>query len=258
MIDLVRRGSETAKNGFKNEKDIANKFNLWEQDKDAQKWLNIMGYILKDIDKVEAITFGTGYKTDVQVVVYIEAKKKTDVQNISIKLVSNLRGFNQIDKRWIVKPSSINSSKGVTYKELWEFDSNIEELLKRFTGQVKPVIETRDSRRMFLDEFASNDQDVLINWIEKNRLLIVSDTLKGREPFSASWMLVAQKIEHNQRWVLKPINVVMNHFNDGCIEITPRGSLKIGKITMQRKGGDAGRPSANMLQFKINPAELFD
>ena len=247
MTDLVKRGSETAKNGFKNEKDISNKFNLWKQDKDAQKWLNVMGYTLKNIDKVKAITIGTGHKTDVQVLVYIETKDNVDVQNISIKLVSNLKGFNQIDKRWIKK-----------YKELWNFDSKIEELLKHFTGEIKPKIITRDKRRMFLDEFTSNDQNSLIEWFEKNRLLIVSDTLKGREPYSASWMLVAQKIQDNQKWVLKPINVVMNHFNDGCIEITPRGSLKIGKITMQRKGGDAGRPSANMLQFKINPAELFE
>jgi len=27
---------------------------------------------------------------------------------------------------------------------------------------------------------------------------------------------------------------------------------------MQRKGGDSGRETAKMLQFKINPAELFD
>lgn len=27
---------------------------------------------------------------------------------------------------------------------------------------------------------------------------------------------------------------------------------------MQRKGGDGGRKTAQMLQFKINPAELFD
>ena len=93
MTDLVKRGSETAKNGFKNEKDISNKFNLWKQDKDAQKWLNVMGYTLKNIDKVKAITIGTGHKTDVQVLVYIETKDKVDVQNISIKLVSNLKGF---------------------------------------------------------------------------------------------------------------------------------------------------------------------
>lgn len=34
-------------------------------------------------------------------------------------------------------------------------------------------------------------------------------------------------------------------------------ALKIGKITMQRKGSDAGRETAKMLQFKINSIELF-
>ncbi len=29
-------------------------------------------------------------------------------------------------------------------------------------------------------------------------------------------------------------------------------------VTQKRKGGDGGRNTANMLQFKINPAELFD
>lgn len=71
-------------------------------------------------------------------------------------------------------------------------------------------------------------------------------------------MLVAQKINKNARWVLKPMNFCMNYFGNGEIIITNRGSFIIGKITMQRKGGDGGRNTANMLQFKINPAELFD
>ena len=50
----------------------------------------------------------------------------------------------------------------------------------------------------------------------------------------------------------------MNIFGGGEVKITKQGSLKVGKIGMQRKGGDNGRPSANMLQFKINPVELFD
>jgi len=41
------------------------------------------------------------------------------------------------------------------------------------------------------------------------------------------------------------------------VRITEKGSLKIGRITMQRKGGDAGRETSKMLQFKINPMELF-
>lgn len=34
--------------------------------------------------------------------------------------------------------------------------------------------------------------------------------------------------------------------------------LKLGRVTVQRKGGDGGRKTANMLQFKVNPTELFD
>lgn len=57
---------------------------------------------------------------------------------------------------------------------------------------------------------------------------------------------------------LKNTNEVIQHYSFGNVELSPRGSIKIGKITMQRKGGDGGRETANMLQFKINPAELFD
>ncbi len=45
-------GSQTAKNGFRNEEDVVDKFNQWERDEDAQKWLLIMGYDLQEIDFV--------------------------------------------------------------------------------------------------------------------------------------------------------------------------------------------------------------
>ena len=53
------------------------------------------------------------------------------------------------------------------------------------------------------------------------------------------------------------MNKVMSFFGSGSIDITSRGSLKIGKITMQRKGGDGGKDTAKMLQFKINPGLAF-
>lgn len=37
----------------------------------------------------------------------------------------------------------------------------------------------------------------------------------------------------------------------------PLQMIKIGHITMQRKGDDGGRDTAIMLQFKFNPAVLF-
>ena len=38
-MNLIEKGSKTAKNGFQNEKDVVNKFNNWENDDDAKKWL---------------------------------------------------------------------------------------------------------------------------------------------------------------------------------------------------------------------------
>lgn len=240
-------GSQTAKNGFLNEDDIVIKFNNWKKDLDAQKWLIIMDYKLENIEYVEAIKI-SGYKTDVQAQVSIKLKKALDVQNLQVKLVSNPKGFNQIDKRWVDN-----------YQEMWEIPKPILSILKRYTGEEKPSISNpKDKRRMFADEFEETEKRKILNWLKKNKALIVSDILKGRGKFAAEWMLVAQKDNKNSRWILKPMNFCMNHFGNGEIEITKRGNFKIGTITMQRKGGDAGRQTANMLQFKINPAELFD
>ena len=111
---------------------------------------------------------------------------------------------------------------------------------------------------MFANEFTSEEQNLVVEWLSNNKSLIVSDIIKGRGQLAAEWMLVAQKTSTNARWVLKPINICLNHFGNGNVTITKQGNFKIGNITMQRKGGDNGRPTANMLQFKINPAELFE
>jgi len=51
--DLIKWGSETARGGFRNEDDIVRKFNDWEKDEDDQKWLVIMDYPIKEIDKLD-------------------------------------------------------------------------------------------------------------------------------------------------------------------------------------------------------------
>ena len=142
---------------------------------------------------------------------------------------------------------------------MWNIPDNIISILKKYVGEIKSnSIKLRDKRRMFANEFSFKEQNEILKWLKKYQALIVSDILKGRGKFAAEWMLVAQKISKNARWVLEPMNYCMNHFGNGKIEITTRGNFKIGGITMQRKGGDGGRETANMLQFKINPAELFD
>jgi hypothetical protein len=246
-MDLVARGSQTAKDGFRNEDDVVDKFNNWEKDKEAQQWLILMNYNLKEVEYVEAVKL-SGYKTDVQVQVTIKLKKAIDVENLQVKLVSNERGFNQIDKRNIDK-----------YAEMWNIPTKITSILKRYTGEESPNIKSpQDSRRMLANEFTEAEQKAILKWLEENKQLIVSDILKGRGKFAAEWMLVAQKTTENARWILKSMNFCMNYFGNSDIIITPRGNFRIGRITMQRKGGDGGRETAKMLQFKINPAELFD
>jgi hypothetical protein len=242
-------GSKTAKDGFKNEDFVVDKFNNWKNDPHAQNWLNILGYKLDEIEYVLAIKL-SGFKTDVQVQVSIKLRNAIDAQNIQVKLVSNPNGFNQIDKRWI------NS-----YAELWEIPAEVVDILKRFTGELPPSannLRDKKKRRMFIDEFTEEEQHRLLKWLKSNRLLIVSDILKGRGEFAAEWILVIQRLKQEIKFTLKPMNFCLNFFGNGDILITPRGSIKIGKITMQRKGGDAGRKTADMLQFKINPSLLIE
>ena len=246
--ELIKLGSQTARAGFKNEKDIVNKFNNWRDDEDSQQWFTIMGYDLKKIEKVKAIIITGSHKTDVQVQITIYFKEAITIENLSVKLVSNPQGFNQVDKRWVKK-----------YVEMWNIPENITEALKLFTGEMKPRRENlRDPRRMFLDEMDVKTQELIVDFFNKNKILVVSDILKGSDEFPVKWMMVAlKKKNENPEWILKHINQVLNVFGSGDVRITDRGSLKIGKITMQKKGGNAGRETAKMLQFKINPIDLW-
>lgn len=248
-MDKIALGSKTAKDGFKNENFVVTTFNNWQNDDLAKTWLRAMDYDLNKIQSVEATKIKGSFKADIQVVILVRIKLQNlqDIQNIQVKLVSNPQGFNQIDKRWLKN-----------YDLLWNFSKDIFEILQYFTGEKLPKMQNaKDNRRMFLNEFSQAEQEKILIFFNKNQALIVNDILKDRGKFASEWFLVILKVKDEKlKWCLKPINEVIN-FYSGDVEITPKGSLKVGKITMQRKGGDGGRPSANMLQFKINPCELF-
>ena len=247
MQSAKNRGSITAKAGFDNEQEVANKFNNWQNDKDAQNWLIVMNYNLNNIEFVEA-TVISGHKADLHVRVQIKLKKLFDIENIQIKLVSNKKGFNQIDKRWLK-----------TYHEMWDIEPKVYKLLQYFTGELPPYkSNTKSDKRMFITELGLDEQELIIDWFERHKVLIVSDIIRGRGKFAAEWVLVIQKTDSVFRWVLKNINEVLQHYSYGDVEISPRGSIKFGRVTVQRKGGDSGRDTANQLQFKIDPVELFE
>ncbi len=240
----VELGSKTAKDGFRNEDEIRDKFNNWQTDTNAQAWLSAMNYKLAEIDQVAA-SKPHGEKADVEVTV--TTKSGENVERISIKLVSSPNGFNQIDKRWLA-----------TYAKMWNMPPDVVEALKLFVGETPPHDSSRDRRRMYLDELNPDAQQAVVDFFTTNKDEIVSDLLAGDGVHAAGWMMVTFKATDKPKWVIRSTADAIKCFGDGPVEITKAGNLKLGRITMQRKGGDNGRDTANMLQFKINPVQLFE
>lgn len=276
-MDRAKLGSETAKGGFANELDIINKFNNWRDDEEAKKWLEIMGYALKSIKNIEAIQIPTRIKkadfhkysitdedynvltkykkADAQVKLLIHIGNIIKVENISIKKANSNADYNQIDKR----PVS-------TYQEMWGFNDDIKLYLQLFTGEKKPIkhkdildvtcLKEKD-KRIFLNEIPIDKQKSIIKFFTDNKILIISDILKGRGGLSANWILVTKQdlVNNSTSWCLVDINIAMNFWGQGEVIVSPRGSLYIGKITMQRKGGT---PDPESLQFKFSPCDIFN
>ena len=239
----VQLGSQTAKNGFRNEDEIRDKFNAWKTDADAQGWLAAMKYKLSGINDIAA-TKPHGEKADVEVLVRTKGGDRKE--GISIKLVSNTTGFNQIDKRWLSH-----------YVKMWRIPADVEAALKLFVGEQPPDRPTRRSDRMFLNELEPAAQKAVIDFFTAKRQTIASDLFSGDGAHSAGWVMVALKSTDVTHWVLRSDRDTIKFFSEGKVELTRNGNLRIGRITMQRKGGDGGRDTAKMLQFKINPALLF-
>lgn len=275
-MNKTELGSKTAKGGFANEKAICKKFNAWRKDKEAQEWLKIMGYDIKKLNSVKAIQVPTRIKksdlskfevdeeeyeqfmrfkkADAQIRIIITIGNILKIENLSLKKANSEADYNQVDKRLVD-----------AYQEMWGFDDNIACWLKLFTGENNPKsfikltgkIKLRDKRRLFLDEMPEDIRNKITDFFKENKIVVVSDILKGRGGLSANWMLVTRynKDEDTTTWTLKDINSAMNCFGRGDVKISPRGSLYIGKITMQRKGGT---PDPTKLQFKIKPCQLFE
>jgi len=79
-------GSETAKGGFRNENEVIEKFNNWEEDEVAQDWLIAMNYEIKEIEFVKAVKIGGNYKTDVQIQVNIKLKEAIDCELLIVRI----------------------------------------------------------------------------------------------------------------------------------------------------------------------------
>ena len=238
-----KKGSQIAKHGLWNEDKIIDIFTKYTSSKLAKQWLLNMGYDSNEIISIQVKKL-SGFKSDIELV--IETVDGIFTEGIQIKLVSNKSGYNQLDKRWVSN-----------YADLWDIPHNIVLVLKYFTGEIKPYKEdVRDNRRMFFNEFNICIQKLILCYFNKNKKLILDGIFKGYKGHEPQWLLIVQKDVSNSL-ILSIDDIINFHVLNDDFYITKNGNLRLNCITVQRKGGDNGKITSNMLQFKINPSKYF-
>ena len=240
--------SQTALGGFQNEDWVVDQFNGHRGGSCGAGWLDAMGY--RNFSRVCAQTtrkMGFYNKADVLVLV------DDNVEWISVKKF--IASFNQIDKRRVSE-----------FAKLWKMSDAVADSLRMYCGEegyrpgdiCKPISSGRDPRRFFMDELPNGQSEQVVSFLNKKKKKIIQDVMAGRGRGAARWMLaVEERLDAPPKSALVRMDDVVRHYAEGSTFITRKGNLRLGRITIQRKGGDAGKKTAQMLQFKFSPRDLF-
>ena len=239
--------AKAALGGFRNEDWVVAEFNNWHCGYWARDWLQTMGH---DPDKIEHLCAQTtrkmGYMNKADVLVLVEDQ----VEWVSVKKFT--ASFNQIDKRWTDR-----------YAEEWKMPQNVVEVFKKYCGEeeYRPIDlhdKTADNRRYKMNEMSEEERKIALEFLTENQKKIAKSVISGSGKASAKWMLIVEeKDDSPYRSAMIPINQVIAFCTGEC-SITEQGNLRLGRLTIQRKGGDGGRNTAQMLQFKFSPRDLFN
>lgn len=135
---------------------------------------------------------------------------------------------------------------------------NVVKAIKLYLGETPPIGNTKRADRMYLTELPAESRDAVISFFREHKEEIISDLLAGDGDHAAEWFMVTLKSKKGPpRWTIRSLKDTIKFYSEGEVVMTRAGNLKLGRISMQRKGGDNGRPTARMLQFKLNPVQLF-
>ncbi len=245
-------GIRAAKSGLQAEINIIKLFNNWKL-KESSKLISQLCCLEKinisNIQRIQAFKPQGCIKADCVVIITLKNGENIE-RNISIKKVEGKIGFNQLDKRWSKK-----------YAECLNMPQNILDLFKFFTGENEPAfyknkpILIKDKRRLLISEFSNLDKKIILKWIENNAENIGQLAFNGSNnpEYPIHYMLLVKEGINNIYKLCNIKDVMSLYLGDRKAKISPKGSIYLGKLTIQRKGGDNGKNTSNMLQIKFNP-----
>jgi hypothetical protein len=253
---LMSKGSKTAKKGFRTEKDVADALNHWETNTLGRRLLENMRVDLEAIKGIAAAK-DLPHTAKPDLSVRISLKNDSLITHlVSVKEAKKAFSFNHLHKVWVD-----------SFSREYDLPEGLRGVLKQYVGEVSangtPIADGQISghdakrRRRYLNLIPHSME--LAAFFRENRQRMIETLLLGKGEYKADYLLaVLEDEEKSERlYVLVTDRQAIDFFGQGDARITGRGNLSMGRITLQRKGGDAGLPSANMLQFKISPASLL-
>ena len=127
---------------------------------------------------------------------------------------------------------------------------------------------TERKKKLLGENYSEKELACLLDFLNKNRRKLLASAFTGqvKKP-KANWLLLHQWTLPNWRKnigrkaasQLISMQDILNLFDGIEVSFTKRGTITFGAgVTLQRKGGDNGKASANNLQFKLRIKPLRD
>ncbi|MCJ2669157.1 MAG: hypothetical protein LN416_01425 [Candidatus Thermoplasmatota archaeon] len=256
-------GSATAKGGYSIEELVIKALNDWEADTNARGWLVAMNYDLDKVEHINAVPFHRG-KADIKVTLKLKDRRMSQ-ERIGVKKVDG--NYNQVDRH------SVD-----VYAGQFGFSDEVAQTLKKFCGvegfrpldlvrkgemtkgQMENLYNSRYSapdppRRLTFREMPDEERERVLRELRDKKDHIIKTVFAG-DPPTIDWFLVvrAEREKDGSYTIIETrfesLEDALERYSEGGIGMTRHGSIHIGKVIMQRKGGT---PDPESLQFKVKP-----
>lgn len=238
---LSTKNSQTAKNGYKEEQLVCNDLN-------NENIKNVFEPMLGgDYNECSLVT--GNYKSDIQ----------SENNKLRAQVKKYKRGqFQQLDRHWISNiieniPELIEVSD--ILKDLFEYP-----LLSNGTH----VDKSKKIKKLCNSNYSQHTLDNLLNLLNINKKKILEYAFYGSNLEIQPEYLFGVEYENSKRnkIVVFKIEDIIKYLETFNFKISPKKTcILLGNnstLSLQRKGGDAGRKSSNQLQIKLILSNLID
>lgn len=239
-LSLVNK--QTAKGGYLEEKLVCNDLNTKNDLKEKLKIWNNIKYSECNVIK------GT-YKSDI----------KSNDNKMKCQIKKYKKGqFQQLTKQWV--PEIIKNINGL--KDIENMLSNLCEIPLLNNGT--HVDKTKSVKKLSSSNYSQDELNKFIEIINNNKNNILEYAFLGNNKEYQPIYLIGAEYQNGKRikLIFMKIEDILKYLRSLSFKINKSETvISLGNhnvISIQRKGGDAGKKSSNMLQIKLIVSKLIN